>query len=59
VCCVGAHCNHPSGRQSSRLIVSRTTPGETIRCRGMLAECLPQGQIHFVWFPSSDLIVHC
>jgi hypothetical protein len=30
-----------------RLIVSPTTPAEMSLCRGMFAECFPQGQIHF------------
>jgi hypothetical protein len=41
-----------------RFIVSATTPGEIIRCRGMLAEWLPHGHSHLVCSPLSDLTEH-
>ncbi len=52
---VGAHCSHPFGRQARRRMVSRTTPGVTVACRGMLALWYPQGQPHLVWSPRSEM----
>lgn len=34
-----------------RLIVSATTPGDTVTCRGMFALWWPQGQVHLTWSP--------
>lgn len=48
---VGGHWSHPSGRQANFLMVSRTTPGETMRDRTTTATCSPQGQYHFWWSP--------
>jgi hypothetical protein len=44
---VDAHWSHPSGRQTSFLIVSRTMPGETMRACTITAMCFPHGQYHF------------
>jgi hypothetical protein len=44
---VGSHRNHPSGRQASFLIVSLTTPGDTMRASTITAMCCPHGQYHF------------
>jgi hypothetical protein len=41
-----------------RPTVSRTTPGEISRWRGMFAECSPHGHTHLVWDPSSETTRH-
>ena len=55
---LSGHWSHPSGRQAMRWIVLATTPGDISRWRGMFAVWAPQGQIHLVWIPASDLITH-
>jgi hypothetical protein len=32
-------------------MVSATTPGDTVMCRGMFALCWPHGQTHLTWPP--------
>lgn len=41
-----------------RVCLVRMTPGDTWLWRGMLAVCSPQGQVHLVWSPSSDVTAH-
>src|SRR5437879_4796931 len=48
---VDAHCSHPFGRQASLAMVSRTTPGDTMRASVITPMCLPQGQYHLMWSP--------